>query len=293
MDVVVHPNVDLDAIACIVARGIGIRVHYIPAGAKELPAVCPCHKESLSPAAHVLDHALGEKGRLDADGTRHAAALSMPETCTWDPRLLAEIDEHDSTGKVDQPRFSLSYILMAVKAYIAHLHELARPGEEVPTMSIDEGALMAMRPIIEGLNIIHRRLIEARSRAAKIPVVAVGNFRVAIPEAGDPPFQVAEVLNKEYGCTLQIYHDGNNLGVFRYPGHTEPDLRRLAKALGVPQDCIGKNETQDKKPVWFIHTAGFLACWGSKKSPAISPPPQGTPQSVEEVIEIVRRAFGP
>jgi hypothetical protein len=275
-DVIVHPNVDIDAIACVVATGLGTKVHFIPAGAKELPKVCPCHNEPMNGFERVLDHSLGEKGRLDSDGTRHAAAIVMPETVEWDPALLSEIDEQDSTGLVRQPAFSLSRILMGVKAYIASLWEAAHPGEEVPTRFIDENSIMAMRPILVGLNVIHRRLVDARARASSIPTVSLGAFKIALPSAGDPPFQVAEVLNKEYGCCAQVYHDGHNLGVFRYPGHSEPDLRKLTEQL----------------PGWFVHTAGFLACWGSKKSPATSAPPAGTPQNAEQLVEAMRMVWG-
>jgi hypothetical protein len=271
-DVVVHPNVDIDAIACIVATGIGTRVHFVPAGAKELPKTCPCHNEPMTGAERILDHSLGEKGRLEPDGTRHAAAIAMPETDRWDPALLAEIDEQDSTGQVLHPRFALSKILMGVKAYVASLWELAHPGEEVPTRFIDENSIMAMRPIIVGLNIIHDRLVDARARACSIPLVNIGKFKVALPSAGDPPFQVAEVLNKEHGVTMQVYQDKFNLGVFRYPGHSDPDLRKLTERL----------------PGWFIHTAGFLACWGSKKSPATEPPPMGTPQNADELVALLK-----
>lgn len=273
-DVIVHPSVDLDAIACIVASGLD-KVHFVPAGAKELPKVCPCHNEPLDGTERILDHPLGDKGRLDADGTRHAAAISMSEAGGWDPALLSEIDEQDSTGQVLRPAFSLSKILMGVKAYLASLWEATHPGEEVPVRFIDENAIRSMRPVLVGLNIIHRRLLEAREQAVLIPKISIGSFKIALPSAGDPPFQVAEVLNKEHGCSMQIYHDGHNLGVFRYPGHSEPDLRKLTEQL----------------PEWFIHTAGFLACWGSKKSPKTEAPPKGTPQNAEQLVEILRMVW--
>ena len=72
-----------------------------------------------------------------------------------------------------------------------------------------------------------------------------------------------------------VFRDGPNLGVTRYPGRVNPDLCRLAPAL----------------PGWFIHPAGVLACWGSRKSPSAGSPPGGGPDDVESLLALLLAAF--
>jgi len=259
MKVVVHPNVDLDAVACIAMLGGDVEVAFVPAGATQLP-------ENLA-GARVLDHPLGEKGRLDEDGTRHSALASMPESKTADPRLVAEIDEQDSTGLVRNPRFSLGEIMLAIKTYLS--------GSGLDSEAFDRAVIAAMAPIIWGINARWARKQAALEVARSINIVQVADFKVATPPSGEQPVDLGLVLNESFGCSLQIYVEGNNIGVFRYPGRNAPDLRRLSGLL----------------PGWFIHSAGFLAAWGSKKSPSKIPPPQGTPQNSTELLDVLRKVF--
>jgi hypothetical protein len=263
MKYVVHPRVDLDAVVSLAILGARPEeVFFVPAGAKELPAELQ--------DARVVDHPLGEKGRLDPNGVRHAAALSLPEARGWSPELLAEVDEQDSSGQVKSPRFSLGAVLAAIKAAI---------GAESPGLSgeaMDREVYRYFRPIAVGLNLLHRRREEARALLESVRIVELKDgVRVAVLNWPESPV-VGILLNEEMGCSAQIYSEGYNLGVFRYPGRTAPDLRRLA----------------DKLPGWFIHPAGFLAAWGTKKSPASSWPPKGTPQNTEQLLELLVEEFG-
>jgi hypothetical protein len=107
--VIVHPWPDLDACACVALAGAAPQdVHFLPSRATKVPSLCPCCGKQLTGAERVLDHPLGEKGRLDANGTRHSAATAMPEAANADPDLLAEVEELDSTGQVRQPRIDRS-----------------------------------------------------------------------------------------------------------------------------------------------------------------------------------------
>jgi hypothetical protein len=260
---VVHPRIDLDAVVSLAILGARPEeVFFVPAGAKELPAELQ--------DARVVDHPLGEKGRLDPDGVRHAAALSLPEARSWSPELLAEVDEQDSTGQVRSPRFSLGAVLAAIKAAIG----VESPDIDGETM--DREVYRYFRPIVVGLNLLHQRREEARALLASARIVELEDgVRVAVLK-GEQPTSVGMLLNEELGCSAQVYSEGHNLGVFRYPGRTAPDLRRLA----------------DKLPGWFIHPAGFLAAWGTKKSPATSPPPVGTPQNTDGLIQLLMEEFG-
>lgn len=260
--IVTHINVDLDAITCVVMASMKRKedpeVIFLPSGAP------PEALEGLG-EVRVLDHPLGEKGGLEKDGRRRAAVLSMPEISQADPNLLVEVDEQDSTGKVERPRFSLARILAGVRAY--HSARGAR-GQD-----LDYKVLISMRPVIEGLCILYQEEREARKIAAEVTKAQIGPWTFAILEGETSP-QVGIALN-EMGVVGAVYSQGYNLGVTRYPGREEPDLRLLEPHL----------------PGWFVHSAGFLACWGSRKSPAQGPPPEGTPQNAEELISLMREVI--
>lgn len=270
---IVHVNPDLDAVTCVaLAEGnlkaaSGSRaVHLIPAGAKALPVRCPCHGTPLDPAEErVLDHPLGEKGRLDPDGTRHAAACSMPEAADADPDLLAEVDEQDSTGRVLRPRFSLARVVAGLRQEGA---SRGLSGEALDRYVLDLGGR-----VIRGLQLLYQARRSAEVEAESVPIVMIGPYKFAILRGGSSP-ELGITLASQ-GIVGSVYVEGFNLGVTRYPGYAEPDLRRLAPHL----------------PGWFVHSAGFLAAWGSRKNPAKEPPPEGTPQSSEELIDLMKHTL--
>ena len=267
--VVVHPRPDLDACVCVALTGTQAQdVHFLPAGTVSLPAVCPCCGGQLTGSERILDHPLGEKGRLEADGTRHSAAVSMPEAVSVDPDLLAEVEEQDSTGKVDDPRFPLARVLAAVRT------EASDRGRR--DVELDREVISTMSRIIRGLNLLHVARESAREYVSRSQIETVGGCKFAILPPGETPPQVGIVLNEEYDVSGAIYQTGFDLGVARYPGRNAPDLRKLQQYL----------------PKWFVHTAGFLACWGSRKSPASSSPPNGTPQTQGEILVLMRKVFG-
>jgi hypothetical protein len=264
---VIHPNVDLDACLCVALADVPLdSVFFLSASAAELPA-------SLQPSrgqqpVRLLDHPLGEKGRLDADGRRHAAALSMPEASDLQGTdLLAEADEQDSTGRVLTPRFSLSAILSAVRS------QMLSQGHK--DEALDRAILDVMVPVLRGLVGLERRRRQQLRVLDSIPIVQVGSFRLAVLDNVPDASGLGIMLN-ESGVAGAVYRDGLNLGVTRYPGHAAPDLRLLSSRL----------------PGWFVHTAGFLAAWGSRKAPATTLPPPGTPQTPQELIDVLQRVFG-
>lgn len=251
----VHPHLDLDAAACLAAvNAFWAEVELVPSQEVE-----------PRPGLRYLDHPAGEKGRLDPDGRRHAAACAMPETKEWPPDLLAEIDEQDSTGRVLRPRFSLAAVLAGVRAELA--------AEGLSGADADHAVYDLMRYTIRGLARLGREQEWADRMAASVPLEQVGPLLFALPH-GDTGPSVGMALGRR-GCVGAIYAEGFNLGVCRYPGQTAPDLRALEPHL----------------PGWFIHTAGFLAAWGSRKAPRTTLPPPGTPQTQHELLELLRRVF--
>jgi len=268
MSIIIHPNPDLDACACVVLAGVKVDdVHFLPANI-ELPETCPCCGRRFSGRERILDHPLGEKGRLGANGERHAAACSMPEAAEADPDLLVEVDEQDRTGKVENPRFSLASVLSAIRT------EASERG--LRGTALDREVVRIMSQIIKGINLNYQKRKAAQDIVAAARIEEVGGFRVALlPQAEVAP-QVGIVLNEEHNVSCAIYQQEFNLGVTRYPGREVPDLRLLKPYLSG----------------WFIHSAGFLACWGSRKAPVTALPPAGTPQNREELLALLRRVFG-
>jgi hypothetical protein len=273
MPVVIHPHVDLDACACVALSDVPLdAVRFLRADAGDVPPELA--------AARILDHEMGEKGIKDADGARHAAALSMPEASDLlAGDLLSEIDEQDFQGRVERPRFSLGLILAGLR------HEYGNAGLHGETL--DRAILEVMVPVLRGLARLERSRFSAQGAAERIPVVQIGPWIFAVRDkslpansslgnkAADSKAPAAIGLDmalEARGCVGAIYRDGYSLGITRYPGHSEPDLRRLAPHL----------------PGWFVHSAGFLVCWGSRKAPATSPPPLDTPQSVDALIDLLR-----
>jgi len=264
--VVVHQGVDLDAVASVQAvrmanPGAVVRVELLGADATELPGWLRDRE------VRVLDHDLGEKGTVATDGRRHAALLSMPEAEGWDPYLLAEVDEQDSTGRVRSPRFSLPAILAAIK-------QALREEEGLSGSELDHRVLDAMGLVLRGLVRLHENRQEAVRILDRIPVHQVGRVRVAVLPEG-PHIPSLGVLLESRGVDCSVYQSGTALGITRYPGHEEPDLRVLA----------------DRLPGWFVHGAGFLACWGSAKAPKAISPPEGTPQDQGQLLDLLREVY--
>lgn len=253
--VVIHPWVDLDAATCVALTGVAIEdVYFLPANAPDVPA----HLKE----ARILDHPLGHKGLLESDGIQHSAAASLPEAADLaDSDLLLEVEEQDMHGFA-QPRFSLARILACVRAFF---RDQKLTGEE-----LDRAVLRVMVPVIRA--IAHAERQKARAPQTPLPEVEVGPYRFALRVgASDEPL----VLPRGYAGI--IYQDGFNLGVVRHPRRREIDFRLLREEL----------------PGWFIHSTGFMACWGSFKAPASGPPPEGTPRTAAELVALLREKLIP
>lgn len=275
---IIHPHADLDACACVWAS-LAIDVHFLPAHLRAMPEICPCCGEDFTKRGtpRILDHPLGEKGRLEADGQRRAALLSMPEADGIEPRLLAEIDEQDSTGTVQAPRFSLGELLAGLR------QEGIERGLSGKALDLD--LLETMRRVFQGIQLRHESRQEADAWIEEhVQIHEIGAWRFASCALDLPP-TVGEVLN-DAGVSGSIYGGEEarkagakdwNIGVFRFPGRETPDLRSLSPRL----------------PGYFIHSAGFLAAWGSRKAPQQSPPPEGEgPRSQAGLIAIMREVLG-
>ncbi len=252
---VVHPHVDLDACACVALTNTHPEaIAFLPANATQLP--------DNWRDARVLDHALGVKGACDADGRLHAAVLALPEAADLrDGDLLAEIDEQDAWGQVARPRFSLGAVLAALRQDFL---SQGMDGE-----CLDRRILETMTPILRALANVERRR-NAVVTKPPCPVIQVGPWAFLMRDEARTDEEAGPGAARE--CAGAVYRDGYSLGVVRYPGRDQPDLRGLAPHLRG----------------WFVHSAGFLACWGSRKAPAAGPPPAGTPQDLPALAALLQ-----
>ncbi|HLE18149.1 MAG TPA: hypothetical protein VI728_07680 [Syntrophales bacterium] len=229
MKIVTHVNVDLDAVACAWACG-ATEIILIPAGAKEIP---PEHKDAL-----VLDHPLGLKGDKNTCALwAYRNQLPQDYMAKIANSLVEEVQEQDTIGMVKHPRFSLAHILAALR----------REGMD------DQEIISHFRPILEGINLLDqdkKTAVGIINNARTITTTTGHKFLVLAQEVGP----MVGVVANEMEYAGAIYQNGFSLGVTRYPGHDSPDLKKLRKQLP------GKE--------WFCHEAGFLFCYGSRKSPA-------------------------
>jgi hypothetical protein len=251
----VHRSPDLDAVCCLVAAGVDQSGDWGFAGDGEGRQV------------DVDCEGAEETGGQDSDGRRHAAVCLMPEAAGFDPDLLAEVDEQDTTGRTTRSRFPLPAIWAATKAQA--LHEGYR-GEKLARECVRR-----MGQVIRGINLLSGRRREATASAPGVRVEDVGRFKVAmLPPRRMTGLNAAMSIR---GVACGIFWDkGRALGVTRWPQYGEPDLRQLAVRL----------------PGWYVHPAGFLACWGSNKAPRQEPPTAGTPQDAEQLLALLREVYG-
>lgn len=119
----------------------------------------------------------------------------------------------------------------------------------------DEAIVNAFGDILDGLYESSLSLVRAQTEAANAIVV---DSVVAICD-NNREFSTNGVVFETTGVKAIVYIDGYNLGVVRSGSFTGTIFGDNAKALVGDEDG------------WFIHSAGFLAARGSRKSEATSP----------------------
>ncbi|MEJ5340447.1 MAG: hypothetical protein WHT09_02675 [Thermogutta sp.] len=259
--VVIHPYVDLDACACVAFAGADVEhVKFLPSHITERPPELA--------SARFLDHPLGIKGAREDGGLVHAACLLMPEVADLvNSPLLREIDYQDTYGW-SFPRYNLATLITALRA------EFKAQGLEGE--GLDRAILRCMVPIIRGL-----ARLERQRRTKQVTLIKIGAwpFALRVDSENLDPHLSLQVISDQEGEESRpvgvLYQEGYNLGIARFAPFTEPDFRPLAAHL----------------PGWFIHSSGFLACWGSNKAPRSEPPPAGTPQNWVELLELVQKVL--
>lgn len=274
--VVTHIHLDLDAVFSVLLLVLQGKanledVKFLPANTNMLP-------EHLSNAT-IVDHQLGLKGI--------GSALSdLPNARrVLGAKVVDEIDEQDRTGKAI-PRIPLGELFSASKK---GLRICGMRGEE-----LDRELLKYWMVIACGLAAQEQDRKAAIQAADRIPTVDVGPYRFAVATDGIPPGSTV-ILAEELGIHGSVYSASYGMGVNRFPGVHAPDLTRLEPFLQESKLIQNPTTKQVEKQKWFVHPKGFLTCWGSKKAPRptkLSTPPKGTPQSREEMIDLLQRVYG-
>ena len=259
-----HQHVDLDAVSSIlVAKYFSekpVKVLFYPANVTD---------EEIPEGVRPLDIASG-KGN-------GSALASMSEAANCPQKLIDEVEEQDTSGKVDQPRFSLPEIFSAIRLWTNREYEKEERCQNTGKYK-DYDIIDMWEPIIHGLLIMEEEKRKARKAIEEenFEIHEIGGFKIVVGDRSLTP-EEGKIFN-EMGVHASIYCDPkpeHNMGIFRFPGNEAPDLRKLEEHL----------------PGWFIHKSGFLAAWGSRKAPAKTNPPQGTPQTKEELLGLLMAVY--
>ena len=139
--------------------------------------------------------------------------------------------------------FSLARVLAAVRA------EARERG--LRDAALDREVVAGMGRVVRGLNLLYAERATAREYAARARIERVGDWRVALLPPGEESAPAGIVLNEEYDVSAEIYRDGTTWA----RGATPAGARRI---------CA---DSRRHIPGWFVHSAGFLACWGNRASP--------------------------
>lgn len=270
--IVTHYHIDLDAtfsvlLQVIQGKGSLSDVRYLPAGTSRLPA-------NLRDAI-VVDHDLGTKGSgsalADLPGAREV----------FGDMLVNEIDEQDRTGKAI-PRIPLGRLFGAVR------QELRDRG--LKGAALDNAVLEYWDVAAKGLAKQEANRKRAVAEAHRVPIRQVGPYRFAVPFEPMAP-GTSGVLADEHNVQGVIYQAPYGIGIHRFAGQNEPDLNKLVPHLQGTKEVLNDATNQFEEVGWFVHEAGYLACWGSRKAARHTKPPAGTPQNQKELLELLRTVF--
>ena len=249
--------------------------HFVPANLTIIPNPCVCCGRRLSGNEIIVDHPPGDKGRRDPDGTVHSASALLVEERKMlnlvDPRLIEEIEELDTTGTIENPRFSLKDLMAAVRIFESV--NRGRIGVEH-----DRAAYATMSALFRGINLLYQQRVRAHDLIKEIEIEIVKDFQVAILPRGTLFEEIGVILSEERDVSVGIYHDDSGLYARRYPGRMDPDFRRLEKHLS-------------NFPGWFVHSDGHFVSHGSPYSPIKNSPRLGSPRDQGQFLELMKKEF--
>jgi len=188
---------------------------------------------------------------------------SLPE---W-AKYFVELADFSDTGKVLRLPAPAKYF--HITGYINALRTCGwRDAHIIATVFI----------FLEGYTTMLQKLVEAEKLVEDVPIINLGNYKVAIVEG--KLHTVNQTLFEHKNVDFIIFRDGNNLGIVRNASTDRPDLNNLKPILEKELRDKGKLEELSE---WFFHPAGFIVARGTRKHPAKTPSAL-TPQDLLELL---------
>lgn len=260
MKIYTHMNVDLDAVCSVwAARRFRVLPHADEAEIVFVPANWPGPVPFGDLAVDVSAGGAGRKGEMESDGVVHSCFEGLVKRhASRDDQeaireLVAFVDAQDAHGSAVRHLVpGASRASQSVLAFTG-INAVLRALQSVHGGD-DDAVIDAMFPILDGMLKTGRS--RQRARLEAMDAERVGPVAIVV---GAREYGTNAALFEDHGVRAIVYVDGFNLGVVREGAETiradHEVIRELVAAAGEEKE-------------WFAHSAGFLYCRGSRKSPA-------------------------
>jgi len=271
--IVIHPNVDIDAIvsAWLVTKFEGWET-LVGTANDEIPAceiiildmpVTP-ELQKYKVILHVDHH----------DGSAPSTAAKLKEIYSkkWEPWMDTLVDLANAADQAEVLRIENKGIkLFHLTGYLNALRTAGYNDHRIINEFFD--VLDRYEPLL-------KKIAEAEELAAKASIYNIAGYEIAY--VADLAIPTAILFEK--GCAFIIFKDGNNFGIMRNALIAEPSLTKLKPEIEKILIQKGKSEEINE---WFFHPAGFIAARGTRKHPAKT----SSCLDVGDLLKAFERAF--
>lgn len=278
MTIFTHVNVDLDAVASVWAarnfKGMkDAKVEFRPAqwGGEEMT--------TDDMAVDIVADEKGIKGEKETNGTIHSCFVSIMKCALENVRyalrnLITFINFQDSRGSAIESLLSSVTVQKwqmetIVTASLQSVFNALKFGNS------DQFVVEHMSEIFDGYLKVGLARLDAKKEVKRAEILPGG--KVAIIKTENEFLPTAELFRK--GAKAVVCQDGFSLGVIRERNETirmdDPSVIAVVESAGEAVE-------------WFAHSAGFLYCRGSRKSPATTP----SRVDIRKLAEAVAGLFG-
>jgi len=185
---------------------------------------------------------------VDIRARKHGNADSFVGAYCTDllpPNIVDEVNEQDSKG-YSRNRVPLALLIASLATY----------------GMTDLEIVQQCYPMVVGWIKLQGEWKETEKYFHTLERVQLGKYTYIISKSVE--HRSLSSIAVRNGVNGTIFWSKTGCGISRYPGQDKPDLSTLG--------LVG----------WFHHPIGFLACWGSRKAPKSTLPPQF--KTVEEFI---------
>lgn len=262
MDLLItHRHVDLDAVFSLAAAR-----NFIPGARKARIVFYPANwNGGLEGEALILDMdagGRGMKGTKDSDGTVHSCFQSIilkyaPEEVQQALGALVKyVDLQDTSGSVIESLIP-NLPFDTKEPLVATSLSMILKGLRNVLKQDDMEIFLRMEEIFLGLLHNAQSSIRAVREAEKIPILHGG--RVAVVSNAKYAETISILFRKGVRVAIYINHQGIGL------------LRAASEPLQLDHPEIRKVVEEARElDQWFAHSAGFIYCRGTRKSPSVS-----------------------